>query len=231
MRMAAQKAPDEFFADIVNAGLCVDLHLVGAFAAFHAAENLAGTARNNEDVVAAGSDTRAVLTAGHRRAEQRRAVVVGPINVDHRVVGRRRTLFQTGAPAPRIRRSNRVAAPSRIAAPRRFTHLSAAGAAGWSKPGEPRAGRGRSDRGLAGRRGDGLRQAGLVAVELLIDFLPHRGACGLFHFPVSRFLVRCVRLREVYFGGVIAEHPVAVGDRERAQTRSRRDRPAALPCK
>src|SRR5437879_1756302 len=128
MRMAGQAAPHELFANVVDAGVRVDLDLVGAFGALDAARYLIQPGRNDERVVSARTDTRAVLAAGHGGPQQRRAIVVGPVNVDHRIVLGRGGSFKR-APLHRASRDEERGAEQdrrTVAA-----HWSDAGAAGW----------------------------------------------------------------------------------------------------
>src|SRR5208282_6880010 len=65
------------------------------------------------------------------------------------------------------------------------------------------------------RAGDGIRQPGFIAIELLIDPDPDCGASSVVHLLVGGMRVQVVRFRDVLLGGVVAEYPVAVADRQR----------------
>src|SRR6266851_7603733 len=86
--MAGQVAPSELFPDVVNAGFRVDFHFVGGLGALHVTGDLL-PGGHDEGVIAARTDPRGVVATCDRGAEQRRAIVVGPVDVNHRVSGRR----------------------------------------------------------------------------------------------------------------------------------------------
>src|SRR5579862_1809561 len=68
---------------------------------------------------------------------------------------------------------------------------------------------------LSSGAGDGFGQAGFVAVDLLIDALPHRRARSFINLRVCYVVVNVVRLGRVLLGGVIGKNRVAGADRQR----------------
>src|SRR6516164_9716865 len=86
MRMAAEGAPAKLLANVIDPGRRIDLGFVAGFAPRNATDGLARW--NGKSVITARPDSRRVVAAGHRRAEQRAAVMVRPINIDGRLTAR-----------------------------------------------------------------------------------------------------------------------------------------------
>ncbi len=92
MGMAGQHTPSEFLADVVGSRLGVECGFITGFAARHTAFDFTG--RNDKGVIAARSDARGFIATSDWRAQQRTAVMIGPIDVDDRIAGLSRGLLE-----------------------------------------------------------------------------------------------------------------------------------------
>src|ERR1700730_3301871 len=91
--MAAQYAPSDFFANIVDAFVAVDFDLVRGFGPLHSAFGFLSRG-NDKNVIAAGPNACHVLTARDRGTQQRGRVMIGTIDVNDGVARRRGGLVE-----------------------------------------------------------------------------------------------------------------------------------------
>src|SRR6266852_5425672 len=87
MRLAGQNPPSEFFPDVVNASVGADFNFIFAISMHTACDFLPG--RNDERMIAAGTNSYRVFAACHVGPKRRAAVSVRSINV-YDGLGRRR---------------------------------------------------------------------------------------------------------------------------------------------
>src|SRR5271154_5764834 len=92
MRRRGEAPPSEFFPYVVGAALGLEFDFVLGVGLDAAKDFLAS--RNDEDVIAAGTDSRSVLAACDRGAKSGAGIAVGPIYIDHGGARWRRRFFK-----------------------------------------------------------------------------------------------------------------------------------------
>src|SRR6266481_5494081 len=78
MRLASRLSPAKILSDVIDAGIGANFYFIGTIGMNAASDLLPG--RNDESMIAAGTDTHHIIAAYYFGAEQRAAIGIGPVN-------------------------------------------------------------------------------------------------------------------------------------------------------